>query len=82
MVLSLPHSFVFSYLPASIKVLLIIEALKEGGWVLKAYLWPSYMHGYCVSVAYIVHPHHPYIECLSTNSLIHSGLHSTLPSMH
>ena len=37
MVLLLPHSFVFSYLPVSIRVLLIIEALKEGEWVLLAY---------------------------------------------
>ena len=83
MVLSLPHSFVFSYLPASIRVLLIIQARKEGEWVLKyAFgLFLAKLYGYCLSVAYIVRPDHSYIQCLSTNNLIHSGLHSTLLSM-
>ena len=62
----LSHTFVFSCLPQnfweSILVLLIIEALKEEGWV----VFVAELYGFCLSIAYIARLHHPYIESLST----------------
>ena len=75
--------FVFSCLPrgcwTTISVVLSIKGPKEEGWVLKyvlAYLWWSYTT-FALSITYIAHLHHPYIESLTTLIIREQKLETT-----
>ena len=73
MALLLPHTFAFSYLPHSfwglIWVLLIMKAVSMMKTRRLNKLFSVFvvkLYGFCLSIAYIAHWRHPYIESLPT----------------